>query len=256
MKEIFNNAFTLTKKHALILIGAILSLFVISMIFSFITAAFANVPVINVVANLASLAFQLYLGVVLIKLVLCLIDGKEPEFSDIKPTFLEVMKYFTSGVLVALIFMVVFMITLFLMSAIGVINTNISGMLSDIFLNKENVVKYSSKEIAYGFGVLFLMAIPAFLLYLRLQFANYIVIDKENETAFTAVMRSANITKGYLFYIVLTVFVIILLNIIGLLLLFVGLLFTIPMSFVMLVLLYRSLEQNYEADLIEQSTQQ
>lgn len=256
MKEIINNAFKLTKKHALILIGAVLSIFVVSMIFSFITAAFATVPIMNVVANLASLAFQLYLGVILVKLVLCLIDGKEPEFSDVKPSFVEVMKYFSSGILVAVVFMIVFMITIFLMSAIGVLNTNITGMLSDVFLHQENVSKYNPKELAYGFGVLFLLAIPAFLLYLRLQFANYIVIDKENESAYSAVMRSANITKGYLFYIVLTVITILILNIIGMLMLFVGLLFTIPMSFVMLVLLYRSLEQNYEADLLESSTQE
>ncbi len=251
MIEIIKNAFALTKKHALILIGAILSIFVLSMIIGFITSAFAAVPVMNLIANIVSVAFQLYMGVALIKLVLTIVDGREPEFSDIKPKLSEMLKYFSSGLLVALIFLVVFMITIFLMGAIGVINTNITSMLSELFLNAENASKYSSQEIIYGIGVLFLLAIPAIILYFRLQFANYIVIDKENETAFTAVMRSARITKGYLFYIVLTLISILLLNIIGLLMFFVGLLFTIPMSVVMLILLYRNLEQNYEEDSIQ-----
>ncbi len=251
MIEIIKNAFALTKKHALILIGAILSIFVLSMIIGFITSAFAAVPIMNLIANIVSVAFQLYMGVALIKLVLTIVDGREPEFSDIKPKLSEILKYFSSGLLVALIFLVVFMITIFLMGAIGVINTNITSMLSELFLNAENASKYSSQEIIYGIGVLFLLAIPAIILYFRLQFANYIVIDKENETAFTAVMRSARITKGYLFYIVLTLISILLLNIIGLLMFFVGLLFTIPMSVVMLILLYRNLEQNYEEDSIQ-----
>ncbi len=254
MIDIIKNAFALTKKHALILIGAILSIFVISMIIGFITSAFVSIPFLNALANIVSVACQLYLGVALLKLVFAIVDGREPEFSDIKPRFSEILKYFSSGLLIALIFLVVFMATIFLMGSIGVINTNITSMLSDIFLNAENASKYSSQEIIYGIGVLFLLAIPAIILYFRLQFANYIVIDKENETAFTAVMRSARITKGYLFYIVLAVFCIILLNIIGLLMFFVGLLFTMPMSLLILILLYRNLEQNYEEDTIEIST--
>jgi hypothetical protein len=254
MIDIIKNAFALTKKHALILIGAILSILVISMIIGFITSAFAAVPIMNLLANIVSVALQLYMGVALVKLVLAIVDDREPEFSDIKPKLSEMLKYFSSGLLVALIFLVVFMLTIFLMGAIGVINTNITTMLSELFLNPENASKYSSQEIAYGIGVLFLLAIPAIILYFRLQFANYIVIDKENETAFTAVMRSARITKGYLFYIVLAVLCIILLNIIGLLMFFVGLLFTMPMSLLILILLYRNLEQNYEEDTIEIST--
>lgn len=254
MIEIIKNAFALTKKHALILIGAVLSILVLSMIISFITAAFAAVPFMNLLANIVSLAFQLYLGVALVKLVLTIVDDREPEFADIKPKFSEMMKYLTSGLLVFLIFLVVFMITIFLMGAAGVINTNITSMLSDIFTDAKNASKYSSNEIVYGMGVLFLLAIPAILLYFRLQFANYIVIDKENETAFTAVMRSARITKGYLFYIILTILSIVLLNIIGLLMFFVGLLFTMPMSLLILILMYRNLEKNYEEDNIEIST--
>lgn len=254
MKEIIKNAYALTKKHALLLIGAILSFFVLSMIIGFISASFQSVPVVYLISQIISVALRLFISVMLIKLVLSIVDGKEPEYSDIKPKLSEMMRFFSSSLLVFLIFLVVYMITIFLMGAVGVLNSNITAMLSDIYLNNQNINNYTSQEILYAFGVLFLLAIPAILLYLRLQFANYIVIDKENETAFTAVMRSANITKGYLFYIVLTVLAIILLNIIGTLLFFVGLLFTVPMSVIMFVLLYRSLEQNYEVDLLENTT--
>jgi hypothetical protein len=256
MIDIIKNAYELTKKHALILIGALLGVFVISMIFGFITAAFAAIPFMDLIANIISLIFQLYLSVALVKLGFAIIDGKEPEFSDIKPAFSEVIKYLSSSLLVTLIFLVVFMVSVFFMGAIGVINESITAMLSDIFLNQTNISKYAPEEIAYGFGVLLLIAVPALLLYLRLQFANYIVIDKPHETAFSAVMRSANISKGYLWYLVLMVLSIVLLNIIGVLLFLVGLLFTIPMSFVMLLLMYRTLEQNYEEENTEASIQE
>jgi Protein of unknown function (DUF975) len=251
MIEIIKNAYALTRKNALILIGAVLLIMVISIVFSFITAAFEKVPVLSFISSIASTVLQLYLSVGFLRLVLCIIDNKEPEFSDIKPGFLEILKYFSASILIAIVFLVLFLITILIMGSIGVFNINISSMLSDVILNKENLTKYSSSELLYGVSVFFVMAIPAILVYMRLQFAAYMVIDKPEETAFSAVLRSFNITKGYLFYIILTLLSIVLLNILGILTFLVGLLFTMPMSAIMLVLLYRSLEQNYEADQIE-----
>jgi uncharacterized membrane protein len=79
---------------------------------------------------------------------------------------------------------------------------------------------------------------------MRLQFASYLVIDKKLDLGIS-INHSFKITKGYLLYIVLTVIVIVLLNILGIIALFIGLLFTIPMSMLIMILLYRSLEQTY-----------
>lgn len=252
MVDIFKNAFALTKKNALVLIGVILSLIIISMIFSFITQAFIGVPVIGFMLNIVSLIFQVYFGVGLVKLGLCIVDGKEPEFADIRPTGPEMMKYVISGLMLFIIFLLVFMMTIGVLGMLDVMKPGLNTMYMD-FLKQDYSKVYTSKEILYAVVVFILLTIPAVLLYLRLQFSNYLVIDKKIEVG-SAIIQSFRMTKGYLFYIVLTMLAILLLNILGLIMLFIGLLFTIPMSFIVVMLLYRTLEQHYQDQIVENSS--
>lgn len=241
MIDIIKNAFELTKKNALILIGMVITLIIISMIFSFITSAFVSVPIVGTLLNIVSFVIQIYFGVALIKLGLLIVDGKEPEFNDIKPKFQEMIKYLMASLMLAIIFFIVFLITIGVLGMLGVIKSGLNTLFLDIMTHPENIVNYTKEELSYAFIVLFLMAIPAALLYIRLQFANYIVIDKGTQASL-AIFESYKITKGYLLYIVLAYILIIILNIIGALLFFVGLIFTIPMSFMMIILLYRSFD--------------
>ncbi len=254
MVDIFKNAFALTKKNALVLIGVILSMIIISMIFSFVTQAFMAVPVVGFMLNIVSIIVQVYFGVGLVKLGLCIVDGKEPEFADIKPTGSEMIKYVMSGLMLFIIFLLVFMMTIGVLGMLDVMKPGLNTMYMD-FLKQDYSNVYTTKEILYAVMVFFLLTIPAVLLYLRLQFANYLVIDRKTEVG-SAIIQSYRMTKGYLFYIVLVMLAILLLNILGLIMLFVGLLFTIPMSFMVVILLYRSLEQNYQDHLVQTSSKE
>lgn len=253
MLEIIKNAFELTKKNALVLIGVLLTSFLISFFFSFIMGAFKGMPFISLVLNLCSLLFQLYFGVGILKLTLNIADGKEPEFSEIKPTWSEMVKYLSVGLMLFLIFMVTFMLTIGVFGLINVLKPGLSTFLSDLVKNPDNLVNYSKQEILYAIVVFILLAIPSILFYLRLQFASYLVIDKKLDLG-VSINHSFKITKGYLLYIILTLVVVVLLNIIGVIALFVGLLFTIPMSMLIFILLYRSLEHTYQESHPENTT--
>lgn len=255
MLDLFKNAFAITKKHALVLIGVIITVIIISMIFSFITGALASVPVVGFIVDIISIIFQLYFGVGLVKLGLCIVDGKEPEFSDIKPTGSEMIKYLMSGLMLFIVFLVVFMLTIGVLGMLDVIKPGLNALYKDFLLNGASTKVYSSNEILYALMVFVLLVIPAVLIYLRLQFANYLVIDKKTEVG-SAIIHSYRMTKGYLWYIVLTLLAVILLNILGLIMLFIGLIFTIPMSFIVIMLLYRSLDQNYQETIIENITKE
>lgn len=244
MLEIIKNAFELTKKNALVLIGVLLTTFLISFFFSFIIGAFQSMPFVSFILNMCSLIFQLYFGVGIMKLMLNIVDGKEPEFSEIKPTWSEMVKYLSVGLLLFLIFMVTFMITIGVFGLINVLKPGLSTFLSDLVKNPDNLVNYSKQEILYAIVVFMLLAIPSVLFYMRLQFASYLVIDKKLDLG-VSINHSFKITKGYLLYIVLMLFAVVLLNILGVIALFIGLLFTIPMSMLIFILLYRSLEQTY-----------
>lgn len=181
-------------------------------------------------------------------------DGKEPEFADIKPTGTEMMKYVMSGLMLFIIFLLVFMMTIGVLGILNVMKPGLYTMYMD-FLKQDYSKVYTSKEIFYAIMVLFLLTIPAVLIYMRLQFSNYLVIDKKAEVG-SAIIQSFRMTKGYLFYIVLVMLAIVVLNILGIIMLFVGLLFTIPMSFMVVMLLYRSLEQNYQDHLLDNSSKE
>ena len=64
MLDLFKNAFAITKKHALVLIGVIITVIIISMIFSFITGALASVPVVGFIVDIISIIFQLYCAII------------------------------------------------------------------------------------------------------------------------------------------------------------------------------------------------
>ncbi len=254
MLDIFKSAFELTKKNALVLIGIIITVIIISMVFSFITGLVSSIPVVGFIVNLISIIFQLYFGVGLIKLGLAIVDGKEPEFSDIKPTWNEMLKYLISGLMLMIVFLVVFMITIGLLGMLDVIKPGLSILYKDILMGAD-ATNYTREEITYAIMVFFLLIIPALLLYLRLQFSNYLIIDRKIEVG-NAIIHSFRMTKGYLWLIVITLIGVIILNILGLIMLFIGLLFTIPMSFLVIMILYRTLDQNYQETLNTDITQE
>lgn len=254
MLDIFKSAFELTKKNALVLIGIIITVVIISMVFSFITGLVSSVPVVGFIVNLISIIFQLYFGVGLIKLGLAIVDGKEPEFSDIKPTWNEMVKYLISGLMLMVVFLVVFMVTIGVLGMLDVLKPGLTTLYKDLLIGAD-INAYTREEITYAVMVFFLLIIPALLLYLRLQFSNYLIIDRKIEVG-SAIIHSFRMTKGYLWLIIITLLGVILLNILGLIMLFLGLLFTIPMSFLVIMILYRTLDQNYQETLINDITQE
>ena len=254
MLDIFKSAFELTKKNALVLIGIIITVVIISMVFSFITGLVSTVPVVGFIVNLISIIFQLYFGVGLIKLGLSIVDGKEPEFSDIKPTWNEMVKYLISGLMLMVVFLVVFMITIGVLGMLEVLKPGLTTLYKDLLLGTD-ITAYTREEITYAVMVFFLLIIPALLLYLRLQFSNYLIIDRKMEVG-SAIIHSFRMTKGYLWLIIITLIGVVFLNILGIIMLFLGLLFTIPMSFLVIIILYRTLDQNYQETLISDISQE
>lgn len=92
-----------------------------------------------------------------------------------------------------------------------------------------------------GFGVI-LLIIPGIVLGIGLLFAQYIVAE-EKAGIFESLKESWNLTKGYKWRIFGLMLLIALFNILGLLAFVVGLVVTIPMTYLIYVRLYRTLGQ-------------
>jgi len=97
--------------------------------------------------------------------------------------------------------------------------------------------------VIIGAGLI-LLIVPGIYFALRLQFYKYLIVDKEDIGPWMAIKESWRMTKGHAWNLFLLTLLIILINIVGFLLLGVGLFVSVPVSVVTYALVYRKLLQN------------
>ncbi len=103
---------------------------------------------------------------------------------------------------------------------------------------------YMLSQLLVGLTVLvgfILLVVPGIIAMLGLLFSSYLIVDKK-KGPIEAMKESWRITDGHKWQLLLFVLAVVALNIVGLLLLFVGLLVTIPVSALAAVHVYRFLE--------------
>ncbi len=114
----------------------------------------------------------------------------------------------------------------------------------DLFvLNWKAIFNYIASVVLVGLIVLIgfiLLIIPGIYLALRLQYAGFLVVDK-NLTAIKAIKKSWAITKNHAWHLFVLVLALIGINIVGLLVLVIGLLVTVPLSMVATAFVFRKL---------------
>lgn len=114
---------------------------------------------------------------------------------------------------------------------------------SELWAYPQYFVNLLVSSILFGLIVgvgLILLIVPGIYLALRLQFYSYYVVDK-NAGITDSLKMSWEKTRGKVLDLLLFALLLIALNILGALALLVGLLVTIPVSFVAVTLLYRKL---------------
>jgi uncharacterized membrane protein len=92
--------------------------------------------------------------------------------------------------------------------------------------------------------IILLILIPAIYSMVRLCFWNYCLIDK-NISGLSAILKSFKITRKKELEIILYFFIFLILNIIGILTIL-GMLFTIPMTYLFFAKYYRLLNQDFK----------
>lgn len=113
-------------------------------------------------------------------------------------------------------------------------------ILSTIFHQKNKVVPYALSLILIGIGSMIgflLFVIPGIIWMLMTLFASYIVLDRQIGPV-EAIHQSRELTKGIRLKLMVFIFTLACLNIVGALLLFVGLLITVPLTTIATAKLY------------------
>lgn len=113
----------------------------------------------------------------------------------------------------------------------------------ELWAYPQYLIRFIVASILYGLAVvggLIFFVIPGIYIAIRLQFYSYILIDKD-ASAMESLKKSWKISQGNVINLILFTLLIIGLNLLGALALMVGLLITIPVSFIAATVLYRKL---------------
>lgn len=117
---------------------------------------------------------------------------------------------------------------------------------SELFSNMHLFLKVFAASILQALivlGGLILLIIPGIIFSIKLQFVTYLVVDKGMGPV-EAVKRSWLITKGIKWQLFLFGLLLGVINILGMLVLFVGLFVTVPVTMIAYTYVYRKLEGN------------
>jgi len=240
VNEIMSEAWNFAKKNIWILLGfTAVQFVVIVMVTTFLTGLFGGESTAAVLLqNITLSLFDAFFTVAFYQVIFKLIDEEgEPQFPDFVPNLMKALNF----LLVKLI--------------IGIILVFLIGVISSIyFMNTPDIDTadvFSSKLLP----VFLLIAIPVTYFTIRLCFVVCFIVDQDSGAS-ESISQSWTLTKGH-FWLIFVLFLIILgLNILGAMALFIGLLFTVPFSSLILIITYRQMVNSYAEEediLIEKS---
>lgn len=229
VNEIMSEAWNFAKNNIWILIGFTAVQFVVILIItSLLTGMFGGESTAAVlIQNIILSLFDAFFTVAFYQVIFKQIDEEgEPEFPDFVPNFMKALNF----VLVKLI--------------IGIVLVFLIGIISSIFFINTPDIDTTDVLNPKLWPIFLLIAIPVTYFTIRLCFVVCFIVDQESGAS-ESISQSWTLTKGH-FWLIFLLFAIILgLNILGAMALFIGLLFTVPFSSLILIIAYRQMVNNY-----------
>jgi len=176
--------------------------------------------------RIASNLFSMGLTLGSIKIVLDVLKGKPTKIETLFNSFQLLIPYVTGYLLFS-----GGMFLLFLpFSKLIIANENIL-IIVEAFLsgNINELLELLAYSVNYKY--LFLYCLPCFYMWIKIQFFPYFIISNEMG-AIDALKKSYEVTQGHSVSLILFIITLMMINLIGIIPLGMGLLFTIPFSFV------------------------
>jgi uncharacterized membrane protein len=196
--------------------------------------------------NIASRLFLMGLSLGAIRIVLNIIHRTEVNITEIFGYFHKLVPYIISSFIFGIfVLCAVTPAILFLINAVGTdvfapFLANDLYELTTLLNMKEFPIPDFDLGVLNGIIFLLLLVVPLSFVYLRLLFFDYFIIDKDTHPI-DALKSSFYITQGSVGEMLKLILILAIINFIGALLMFVGLIFTIPVSMISLGLAYKTL---------------
>lgn len=151
------------------------------------------------------------------------------------------------SLLVLIILPAWFLILIGYMKAITSIYDEETANLQDLFLHYERLPDFLICFLFYFLSVgagLFLFIIPGIILFVKLSFCLLFILQGEG-SAIKAIKKSWKVTGGNFFNILIFYLLLLIFNLLGFLLIGLGVLITVPVSFMAVIFVYRELFNYY-----------
>lgn len=228
MSAVLSDAWELAKRNIWILLGfTAVQFFFILFITTVLNAVLSETSTSVLVQNVLLSLFDAFFTVAFYQVFFKLIDDDDhPEFPDFVPNLVKAVNF----LIVKLI--------------IGLILVAIIAFISTIYFINTPEIDTSQPFSWELLPVFILIAIPIIFFTIRLCFVVCFIVDQESGSS-ESISQSWTLTKGHFWFISLLFLVMLGLNILGAMALFIGLLFTVPFSSLILIIAYRHLVNSY-----------
>lgn len=228
VSAVLSDAWELAKRNIWILLGfTAVQFFFILFITTVLNAVLNETATSVLVQNVLLSLFDAFFTVAFYQVFFKLIDDDDhPEFPDFVPNLVKAVNF----LIVKLI--------------IGLILVAIIAFISTIYFINTPEIDTSQPFSWELLPVFILIAIPIIFFTIRLCFVVCFIVDQESGSS-ESISQSWTLTKGHFWFISLLFLVMLGLNILGAMALFIGLLFTVPFSSLILIIAYRHLVNSY-----------
>lgn len=235
-----NKAWDLFTKNFGIMILVVLAYyfvyFLINIIFSSDSGLFFG--------SLLSFLLNVYFGAVFIQLVLQVLDKKLNQWSFLKFEWRTLLQVFVANLVLGVIFtvaMIPVIILTIILTVVFFVNLFKDGTLSADFFQPSSFLPI----LILFLLILVLILCITYFLGTRLQFVTFYLVDK-NADVMESIEKSWKITKNHKTKIFIWIFLTLLINIFGFTLFGIASLVTLPVTQLILALLYRDLLNKYK----------
>ncbi len=188
-------------------------------------------PLVSGLITIASAVISLLIAPGIIKIFLDFCDGKQGRLQDIFAYPHLFFRYWGASILCVLAVMGVVLATVVPITLVGVFGAKIFQSVPD---------EMKMVAVLVSVIVILLALIPALILSVKLQFFGYFLVDK-NTGVIESLKKSYAMTKGVWGELFVFGLLLVLVNVAGFLCLLIGLLATIPTTYLAMAYVYRKL---------------
>ena len=237
IREVLIKSWELFTKKMMLFIGMFSMIVLITLIMGILSPDISEGQSIQfILFRMASNLFGMGLTLGSIRIILDVIGGVETKIENLFNSFQLLIPYIGAYLLFSL-----GMLLLYIPFSRLIISTDSGLKLVESFLSGDIDVLIQLMAYGINFNYLFLYLLPCFYMWIKIQFFPYFIISKEMGPI-EALKKSYEITEGQSVNLVLFFMTLTMINLLGLIPLGLGLVFTIPFSLVATGVMFTALD--------------